>query len=379
MTVPATMADPDAPAFRWVRHLWVRVWWAGERGPWAVRAALLCCVLVLVGSGLSALREYRRRTRTVRRIHRLGTTVSRPCGAGWFTRLRARRPRWLVAELLLLPLGLVLARAARSPVPLAGAAVALLPLRRWRQRRRVTAEARRRASAVIELCEGLAAELRSGATPEQALHTVTSRGSSLRRGLGDGTTARLTAGRYGGNIPAALRELATLPGGQGGAALAACWHLTTESGVGLAAGLDQVADALRAERSLAEEIAGELAAPRATIVVLAALPSVGLLLGAALGARPVQVLLHTPAGLVCLLLGVALEALGLVWTGRIIRAVTEPAGWRGPGSRVGGRWRARTSVTGAGPGSGARAGGSASAAGRRLPRPGPRALTGAVG
>jgi tight adherence protein B len=200
---------------------------------------------------------------------------------------------------------------------------------------------------VIDLCEGLAAELRSGATPEQALHTVTSRGASLRSGLGDEATARLAAGRYGGDTPTALRELAALPGGQGGAALAACWHITTESGVGLATGLDQVADALRAERALKEEIAGELAAPRATIVVLAALPLVGLVLGAMLGARPVQVLLHTPAGTVCLLAGLVLETLGLAWTGRIIRTVAEPSGWQDAGSRAVNRTGGRVPAVGA--------------------------------
>ncbi|WP_254552432.1 type II secretion system F family protein [Kitasatospora sp. MMS16-BH015] len=270
----------------------------------------------------------RRRSRTVRRAVGLVGAPTQRGTAGWAVRLRRRRPAWLVAELLLLPVGLLLARATASPVPAMGAVAAVLPLRRWCRRRRETAEARRRTTSVIELCEGLAAELRSGSTPEQALHTVTSRGSSLRDGLGAASTTRLAAGRYGGDTPAALRGLAELPGGRGGAALAACWQITAESGVGLATGLDQVADALRAERSLAEEIAGELAAPRATVAVLAALPLVGLLLGAALGARPVRVLLHTPAGLLCLAAGVALEVIGLAWTNRIIRAVAEPTLWQ---------------------------------------------------
>lgn len=238
--------------------------------------------------------------------------------------LRSARPAWLVPELLLVPMGIVLAQATRSPVPLVGAVGGAWPLRRWRRRRRLAAEARRRASAVIELCEGLAAEMRSGATAEHALYAVTARTGSLRSGLGAESVARLAAGSYGGDIPAALRCLAELPGGRGAAAVAACWHVTSESGSGLAGGLDQLADALRAERALTEEIEGELAAPRATIAVLAALPLVGLLLGAALGAKPVQVLLHTPAGLACLTVGVLLEAAGLAWTARIIRSAAEP-------------------------------------------------------
>ncbi|WP_374120205.1 type II secretion system F family protein, partial [Streptomyces sp. LS1784] len=88
---------------------------------------------------------------------------------------------------------------------------------------------------------------------------------------------------------------------------------------------DRVAEALRGERALAEEIAGELAGPRTTIAVLAALPGVGLLLGAALGARPLEVLLHTPAGLGCLVAGAALEGLGVLWTARIVRAAAHGA------------------------------------------------------
>ena len=50
------------------------------------------------------------------------------------------------------------------------------------------------------------------------------------------------------------------------------------------------------------------------------LPMLGLGLGAALGADPLTVLLHTPGGLVCLVTGGALEAAGLFWASRIVRA-----------------------------------------------------------
>ncbi|MGE7438401.1 MULTISPECIES: type II secretion system F family protein [Kitasatospora] len=214
------------------------------------------------------------------------------------------------------------------------ATVAVVPLRRWRHRRRLAAEARTRATAVIELCTGLAAELRAGATADQALGSVIVR-TSLWAGLGAEPAARLAAGRYGADIPAALRFVAELPGGQGAAAVAACWEVTAESGTGLAAGLDQLADALRAERALNEEIAGELAGPRTTIVVLGALPLIGLLLGAALGAKPIQVLLHRPIGLGCLVIGALLEAAGLAWTARIVRAAEAAGGLPARGGPVG--------------------------------------------
>ncbi|MFE6049508.1 type II secretion system F family protein [Kitasatospora sp. NPDC056446] len=259
----------------------------------------------------------------------------RPVAAEW---VRARLPQAPAPELLALPVGLAAGQATASPVPALAAALAVLPLRRWRLRRRSAAESGRRAAAVVELCAALAGELRGGATPEQALHLVTARLAADPdglRGLGEEPVARLAAGRYGGDVPAAFHLLAELPGGSGAAAIAACWRVAADSGAGLAAALDRVAEALRGERALAEEIAGELAGPRATIAVLAALPGAGLLLGAALGARPLAVLLHTPAGLGCLAAGAALEGLGALWTARIVRSAARGAldAPRRPGER----------------------------------------------
>ncbi|MFF2352506.1 type II secretion system F family protein [Kitasatospora sp. NPDC058115] len=236
------------------------------------------------------------------------------------------RPVRGAPELLLLPGGLAAGWATGSPVPVLAAVPAVLPVRRWRLRRATAVEAGHRAAAVVELCAALAGELRGGATPEQALHLVTTRLAAdpvaLRR-IGAEPVARLAAGRFGGDVPAAFRLLAELPGGSGAAAVAACWEVSCVGGSGLAAGLDGVAEALRVERALEEEIGAELAAPRTTVAVLAALPLAGLLLGAALGARPLEVLLHTPAGLAALVAGAALEAVGLAWTGRIVRAAAE--------------------------------------------------------
>jgi tight adherence protein B len=53
--------------------------------------------------------------------------------------------------------------------------------------------------------------------------------------------------------------------------------------------------------------------------MLAALPALGLLLGTAMGADPLRVLLHTGAGLGCLLAGAALEGAGLWWALGIVR------------------------------------------------------------
>ncbi|BAJ29394.1 MULTISPECIES: type II secretion system F family protein [Kitasatospora] len=297
----------------------------------ACGASLTGVTAGLVGGlfGTAWLRALGRRARGSGRMRRLLSGRRGPHGRAW-ERARVRalwRRRWpgrLVPELLLLPLGAAAGHATSSVLPVLGAACGVVPLRRWRAARRTLRAARRRAAAVIDLCTGLAAELRGGATPEQAMHTVLARAApEWGRRLGAEPAARLAAGRYGADLPAALRLVAELPGGEGAAAMAACWRVSTESGSGLADGLEQVAEALRAERALSEEIAGELAGPRTTVAVLAVLPAVGLGLGAALGAHPVHVLLHTPAGLLGLLVGAVLEVVGIVWTARIVRSAED--------------------------------------------------------
>jgi tight adherence protein B len=102
------------------------------------------------------------------------------------------------------------------------------------------------------------------------------------------------------------------------AGLAACWQVCSSAGSGLAAGVDRLEEGLRAAEAQRRAIETELAAPRATAGLLAVLPVGGVWLAAALGAHPIHVLLHTSLGIGCLFVGLALDGLGLMWTGRIV-------------------------------------------------------------
>jgi tight adherence protein B len=232
-------------------------------------------------------------------------------------RLR-RASRWaarrLPVEVLLVPVGAATAWATASPVPALVGAAAVWPVLRWRRRRREQLLHERRRAAVVELCTALAGELRTGATPHQAVEMAV---EGLPHGDALDLTGLLAAVRFGGSVEDALVLLAEVPGAEGAAGVAACWQVTSASGAGLADGLDRVAEGLRAERALRESVRAELAGPRSTAVLLALLPLFGIALGAALGADPVRVLLHTGPGLFCLTLGAGLEAAGLVWTARI--------------------------------------------------------------
>ncbi|MCX5391570.1 type II secretion system F family protein [Streptomyces sp. NBC_00094] len=221
-----------------------------------------------------------------------------------------KRRAWLC-----LPVAGVVALWGGSPLPLLAGAVAVpLVARRLRAAER-RKEQEARAERVVALCGAVSGELRAGWQPAQALSFAARQTGAL----GDEEAVVLAAARFGGDVPEALRRAAHQGGADGLAGLAACWQVAVDGGAGLAAGLDRLEAALREHREQRERLRAELAGAWATVTVLAVLPAAGLAMGAALGADPLRVLLHTPAGLGCLAVGGALEAAGLWWAARIVR------------------------------------------------------------
>ncbi|MFB4423524.1 type II secretion system F family protein [Streptomyces sp. QL37] len=249
-----------------------------------------------------------------RRARSLTVRREEPWGpAAWATArtISAGRREWLCA-----PVAALLAVLGESVLPLLVGAVAVPLVRRWLRRRARRRESEEAADAVTSLCGAVVGELRAGRDPGQAmLAAVRDTGA-----LGAAEPAVLAAARFGGDVPGALRQAAVGPGLDGLAGMAACWRVAVDGGAGLAAGLARLESALRDERRRREELRAQLAGAWSTVVVLALLPVVGLGLGAALGADPLEVLLHSPAGLVCLVVGGLLEAAGLFWASRIVRA-----------------------------------------------------------
>ncbi|WMX46359.1 type II secretion system F family protein [Streptomyces roseicoloratus] len=227
---------------------------------------------------------------------------------GW-NALRGR-PEWLC-----LPVGAMVALLGSSPLPLLAGVVAVPLAGRRLRAARARRERQARADRVVALCGTVAGELRAGWQPAQALAFA----ARTTGALGGQEAAVLAAARFGGDVPEALRRAARGDGAEGLAGMAACWQVAVDGGAGLAAGLDRLEAALRAHQDQRERLRAQLAGAWATVAVLAVLPVAGLGLGAALGARPLWVLLHTPAGLACLVVGGALEAAGLWWAARIVR------------------------------------------------------------
>ena len=243
---------------------------------------------------------------------------------GWcLTRPR----RW--GPLLLLTMVLTVNVAGPAgPLTVAAGCGALLVVRgRARRARRLTE--RRRAA---EACSVLASELRAGRSPAESLVeaaavaagqfrlalSAAASAASLGVDVADALLWHLAhAGRPASPL-AALRGTGETAVPEVLRALAACWRVCSTHGAGLAAAIERLEEGLRVEEAQRRDLAAELAGPRATAVLLAGLPLVGIAMAAALGAKPVEVLLHTTAGGVCLVTGIGLDLLGLWWTGRLV-------------------------------------------------------------
>jgi len=203
-------------------------------------------------------------------------------------------------------------------------AAGLVAARRARARR--LAHALR--SGVVELARAVAGELRSGCSASVAFRTgIDSAGESLRvfmapvadlarRGdLIDVCDAIDTVVATGSaSICAPIEGLRRL---------SACLRVASSSGATLAATVDRVADALQDEIDLDRCLAGSLAAPRATVRLLGALPVLGLLLGTAIGADPLRFLIGSRAGLTCALAALSFDLAGVAWARRIAHRAAE--------------------------------------------------------
>lgn len=164
---------------------------------------------------------------------------------------------------------------------IAAATAALVLSRAAADRRR-----QRAAATVVQSVGALAADLRAGQPPAEALAVLAADPRSA---------------------PAARHR-----------AVSAVWTVSGSSGAPAATVLDRVEQDLRARQNQRREVTAQLAGARSTAALLAGLPVLGIALGAGMGADPLRVLLGQPRGQVALLIGVGLEALGVLWTARIV-------------------------------------------------------------
>lgn len=182
--------------------------------------------------------------------------------------------------------------------------------------RRIGARVRRsrviagRQAEAIEIVFALAAELRAGRPPGRALALVADTAPLLRAYL-----VEASAAVEAGAVPSdELGRLGELPGCAGLQGVAAAWAVTESAGGAVAEVLDRLGEVMEADRQARAALDAALAAPRATMALLAGLPVLGIVLGQSLGARPLDLLLHRPLGWALLAAGATLDLLGVAWT-----------------------------------------------------------------
>ena len=181
------------------------------------------------------------------------------------------------------------------------------------RRARLARAADQRRAQVVEVCEALVGELRSGQPFVAALAHCC--------GLWPSLMPVLAAARLDADVPAALRRVARLPGAEGLTDVAAAWQVSHASGSGLAGALGQVAVTARARQGTQSLVRGELASAQATARLVAVLPLASLGMSAGVGGDPWHFLLATVPGLVCLAAGIACGFAGLLWIDRIATSV----------------------------------------------------------
>jgi len=225
------------------------------------------------------------------------------------------RSRWAVVAGVAVLIGVFVGPAAGVAIGLLGGVGAALA-NSMLDRRTV----RRRGAAMVEALGAVAAELRAGLAPVGALQAA---GEAAGGRVGQAFRETASTVSFGGDAPIALlasaAEFAELR------RVAAGWRVSARSGASLGDVLDRVEADLRADLEHRQRIDADLAGARATAGLLATLPILGLGLGSTMGAHPLHVLLHTVPGQLALVVGAALDALGLWWTSRILSGAEQAA------------------------------------------------------
>ncbi len=237
----------------------------------------------------------------------------------------AGRPRWAWSARPSAVAGLITAGAAAlgpmaaatvvaGPSGLLAAAmlastVALLASRMLDRRRR-----RRGMPEILRGLRALGRELRSGADPLTAARGAAAAATGAGGLLLDSLVVLM---RTVDESPARAARSPDDPAGVL-AFLSSGWLLSRRHGVAFGRVVTAVADELSDQLAADQTRTAQLAGPRMSGYVMAALPLMGVVLGAGMGVDPVAVLLGSPLGNLLLVIGVALLCAGLLWSARIV-------------------------------------------------------------
>lgn len=201
---------------------------------------------------------------------------------------------------------------------LAGIA-ALVGARSWTAARRHRTE-EGRLSGLGEGFGALAAELRSGRPLEAATTAAVAACGSVEIGPALARALGVPEARFG---PRSRTSGADDPVSAALDRLSAAVLLSRRTGCSLADVVAAVDDDLRARRRQRQELRSATAAPRASAMLLAGLPILGLAMGSGIGADPWRVLTATGTGQLLLVAGASFELAGLAWSRRLVQRVLQ--------------------------------------------------------
>lgn len=215
--------------------------------------------------------------------------IHTPRRASWVLRL----PQWLsVAAGGLAASAFGVGTAVATVMAAVTAMLLVARIRRRRRHREVI-------SLAAQVVSTMARQVKAGMQGRAAAAQLASECSHPE--IADSLRA-LAAGRHGQVL---CPEVHMLP---------AAFEVHERHGVRLADLLQAVAADIRSRQDAEQALMVAASGPRFSGYLLALLPFAGLLLGSAMGADPVTVLLSSPAGQVLLPVGVGLTGAGLLWT-----------------------------------------------------------------
>jgi tight adherence protein B len=185
----------------------------------------------------------------------------------------------------------------------------------WRQQRR----ARSSSPTILALLEGVAPALEAGLPPAVAVRLS---GAALGYALDPATRVfvgeLVEACEQGRPIAPVWQAWAARTGSADLAFVAAAWRLSERTGAPLAEAVQRAVVSVRESRERVRRVNVAVAGPRATVVVLTALPLTGPVFGLACGVPPTELYLSNPIGAASAVAGVALIWAGRLWCRRLV-------------------------------------------------------------
>jgi len=235
------------------------------------------------------------------------------------TRTRRPWPRPTLATLIATATLMALVVLGIGPA-IAVAIAGITARAQWRARAR-TLQRIAAAEAMSEAIHGMAAELRAGAHPVAAAESAAQDAKPPADAV---LTAMVTTARLDGDMATVQRRFTHDIPVPALRPLTNAWTLAHTQGLPLADIMDAVRTDVAGQVRFAKKVKARMAGPQASGTVLAGLPIVGVLLGEAMGADPLHVLLTNPLGQALLVTGTALICLGLHWINKLTTQAVLP-------------------------------------------------------